>query len=189
MKTLVFFGSSRKKGHTKAMIDLFCEHLGGEIDIVDCYREKNISPCLDCRHCWESADCVIKDDMQKIYKKIDEANNIVLASPMYFHSVPGPMKSILDRLQVYWAGHIMRKDAPPSDIRHGAILMVGGAPSFPNQFEGGGIVLRGILGDLSSDNLGMVCFPNSDKDSIETMVDLKEEIISLANKMKEANKE
>ena len=54
----------------------------------------------------------------------------------------------------------------------GAILMVGGAPSFPNQFLGGELVLKNLLNDLSTECLGEVCLPNSDKDSLETRPDI-----------------
>ena len=102
--------------------------------------------------------------MQEIYKKVDEADNIILAAPMYFHSVPGPMKVLIDRLQVYWAGHL-RNDMPEGFVKKGAILMVGGAPAFENQFLAGEIVMKGVLGDLSADCVGIVAFSNSDKDN------------------------
>ncbi len=185
MKTLVFFGAARKNGHTKKMVNLFVDNLEGEVTIIDCYREKNISPCIDCRYCWKVRGCAIKDDMQNIYKMIDEADNIVLAAPMYFHSVPGPMKSVLDRCQVYWAG-MLRKDHPEKPIKNGAILMVGGAPSFEGQFDGGSIVLRGMLGDFAANHLGTVTLPNSDHDSLETKPEIANEVVELAKRMNTA---
>ena len=186
MKTLVFFGAAREKGHTRAMVDLFLEHLDGEKEIIDAYRTE-VAPCKDCRYCWHKKGCSIKDGMQDIYRKIEEADNIVLASPMYFHSITGELKSLIDRLQVYWAGHV-RNDMPDHFIKKGAILMVGGAPSFENQFLGGELVFKKLLNDLSTEFLGEVCLPNSDVDSLETRPDIKQQVIDLANKMNEANK-
>ncbi len=185
MKTIIFYGAARKNGHTKQMVDLFCEHLEGEVEIIDCYREKNISPCLDCRYCWKVRGCAVKDDMQEYYKKIDAADNIVMASPMYFHCIPGPMKCIIDRLQVYWAA-FLRKDHAEKPTKKGAVLMVGGAPDFKNQFEAGRMVLEGVLGDLEAVCLGNVCLPNSDHDSLQTRPDIAKEIIELAQKMNKA---
>ncbi len=182
MKTLAFFGASRKNGQTKKMLELLLSGIEGEKEIIDCYREKNISPCLDCRYCWKVRGCAVKDDMQPIYKKIDEADIIVLAAPMYFHSVPGPMKSVLDRCQVYWAG-MLRGDHGILPRKKGAILMVGGAPSFPCQFDGGAIVLQGLLGDLEAEHIGTITLPNSDRDSLETRPDIAEEIKALASKL------
>ena len=126
--------------------------------------------------------------MQEIYQKLEAADNLVLASPMYFHSVTGKMKILLDRFQVYWAGHV-RNDMPEHPLRKGAILLVGGAPSFPNQFLGGELVLKNLLSDLSAECLGQVCLPNSDHDSLETRPDIAQQVIALAKKMKAANGE
>ena len=97
------------------------------------------------------------------------------------------MKALIDRFQVYWAGHV-RNDMPEKPVRKGAILMVGGAPSFPNQFLGGELVLKNLLNDLSAEFLGEVCLPNSDHDSLETRPDIAQEVKELAEKMKAANK-
>ena len=173
MKTLVIMGAARKNGHTRQMVDLFLEHLDGEKEIVDAYRT-------------EVQPCVIKDGMQDIYQKLEEADNIVLASPMYFHSITGRMKTLIDRFQVYWAGHV-RQDMPEKMLRRGAILMVGGAPSFENQFLGGEIVLKNLLNDLSAECLGQVCLPNSDRDSLETRKDIADQVIALAEAMNQAS--
>lgn len=186
MKTLVFFGAARQKGHTKQMLDLFLENLEGEVEIIDAYRTE-VEPCKDCRYCWHKKGCSIKDGMQDIYQKIEEADNIVFASPIYFHSITGELKTLIDRLQVYWAS-CLRKDKPESFLRKGAILFVGGAPEFENQFLGGEIVIKNLFNDLSTECLGMVTMPNSDVDSIKTRPDIAEQIVNLAKKMNEANK-
>lgn len=186
MKTLIINGAARKNGHTAKMVQLFAETLGGECEIIEAYRVENIAPCKDCRYCWHKKGCSIKDGMQEIYEKLEQADNIVLASPMYFHSVTGMMKTLIDRFQVYWAGHV-RGDMPEQPVRKGAILMVGGAPSFPNQFLGGELVLKNLLNDLSAECLGEVCLPNSDHDSLETRPDIAQQVRELAEKMKAAN--
>ena len=159
MKTLVIMGAARKNGHTRQMVDLFLEHLDGEKEIVDAYRTE-VQPCMDCRFCWKKKECVIKDGMQDIYQKLEEADNIVLASPMYFHSITGRMKTLIDRFQVYWAGHV-RQDMPEKMLRRGAIL--------------------------SAECLGQVCLPNSDRDSLETRKDIADQVIALAEAMNQAS--
>lgn len=185
MKTLVLFGAAREKGHTRAMVDLFLENLDGDKEVIDAYRT-DVAPCKDCRFCWHKKGCSIKDGMQDIYKKIEEADNIILASPMYFHSISGKLKALIDRLQVYWAGHV-RHDMPEYFTKKGAILMVGGAPSFENQFLGGELVFKNLLNDLSTELLGEVCLPNSDVDSIETRQDIAKKVVELAKKMNKGN--
>lgn len=183
MKTLVFMGAARKNGHTRKMVDVFMEHAKGEVEIIDAYRTADISPCIDCRYCWKVKGCAVKDGMQEIYQKIEEADRIVIASPMYFHCIPGPLKTMFDRLQVYWAGHGPRQDAPGTNIRKGMLMMVGGAPSFEGQFQAGEIVLKGILGDLSTECIGCVTLSNSDQDSLESRPEVKEQIVKLTQEL------
>jgi NAD(P)H-dependent FMN reductase len=181
-KTLVLFGSARRKGNTMVLLDAFLAGSSGEVHIVDAYRTKDVSPCVDCRRCFKQRSCSIQDGMQEIYRRTDEADCIVLAAPMYFHSVPGPMKSILDRYQLYWAGTV-RGDRPPEPTRKGAILMVGGAPSFPGQFEAGEILLRGLLGDLSAECTGIIRAAHSDVDEVAHNKEKKAEALALARKI------
>lgn len=181
MKTLVFFGSARQKGHTKEMMDLLTRQLEGEIEIIDCYHT-SVAPCKDCRYCWHKRGCSIKDGMQAIYEKIESADNIVLASPMYFHTVTGPMKIVLDRLQVYWASHV-RKDKPEVPFKKGAILMVGGAPDFEIQFNAGEQVLINVLKDLDATCEGIVTFANSDYEGLKDRPEVIEAIGSLASRL------
>jgi multimeric flavodoxin WrbA len=171
MKTLVLFGSARENGNTKALLNAFVEGLDGEIEVVDAYRT-SVSPCKDCRYCWHNRGCSIKDGMQDIYKKVDEADNIILASPVYFHSVPGPMKILIDRFQVYWAGHL-RKDHPEKNIKKGVILMVGGAPAFEDQFTAGEAVLKTLLNDFAADCVGVITYPHTDKNPVCENEELK----------------
>ncbi len=183
MNTLIFFGSPRKNGHTHQMLEVLAEHLEGNVEIIDAYRTKNVSPCMDCRHCWKVNKCAIQDGMQEIYEKVEAADTIVIATPMYFHSIPGPLKIILDRLQLYWSGHVVRKDLPKESFRKGALLMTGGAPAFDGQFDAGEFVLNGILQDLNAECAGVVSMPNTDHDSLETRPDLKEQILALAEQL------
>jgi len=181
MKTLVLFGSARENGHTKDLLNIFLEELEGEVEIIDAYRT-SVQPCKDCRFCWHKRGCSIKDGMQEIYKKIDDADNIVLAAPLYFHSVPGPMKVLLDRFQVYWASFV-RKDHPEKNMKKGAILMVGGAPTFENQFLASEIVLKGLLKDFAAECMGVIAFPNTDRNSVNGNEEIKAKTRELAKKL------
>ncbi|ADK80579.1 flavodoxin family protein [Sediminispirochaeta smaragdinae] len=179
MKTLVLYGSARKKGITRSMLDILLAEMGdsaGTVEEIDCYRT-DVAPCIDCRYCWKKRGCSIKDEMQEIYPKMDAADNIIVASPVYFHSIPGKMKVLIDRFQVFWASEV-RKDKPLHSTKRGAALFVGGAPAFEHQFLGAELVIGGLFKDYSTQNLGYVTFANSDRervsDSPETLAQLKE---------------
>lgn len=80
-KTLIINGSPRPNGNTVTLINELKKHLEGEIMELSAFRSK-IAPCVDCRGCWETAKCVVKDEMQVIYE--DDFDNIVIASPVYY---------------------------------------------------------------------------------------------------------
>ena len=83
MKTLIINGSPRVSGDTVSLINRLSENLSGEYRIINTYT-CNISPCVDCRYCKTHAGCAIRDDMQEVYKYIEECDNIVIASTVYF---------------------------------------------------------------------------------------------------------
>ena len=133
MKTLVITGAARKNGHTNQMVKLFLDTLGGEYTIIDAYRAENIAPCKDCRYCWHKKGCSIHDGMDEVYRLLEEADNVVLASPMYFHSITGKMKALIDRFQVYWAGHV-RNDMPEKPLRKAPSSWWAARPASPTSF-------------------------------------------------------
>lgn len=191
MKNLILFGSARNKnGHTKQMLDLFLDNLGGENYIVDAYNvfnsEKPIMPCKDCRYCWKIKGCSIDDMMTEVYQKLEESDNLIVASSVYFASVPGPLKLIIDRFQPYFASYL-RKDKPEKPLRKGALLMVGGAPYEEKQFLGTQLVANNLFNDTDTEIIGDVFLSNSDHDSLDTKKDVYNSVISLSEKMKGAN--
>ena len=58
---------------------------------------KTISPCNGCQKCVKTGKCVIKDDMQTIYKEMLESDGIIWATPVYFWSMSGQTKTAMDR--------------------------------------------------------------------------------------------
>lgn len=126
MRTLIFNGSPRLQGDTAALLARLCAGLPGEIVQVDAYRAK-VSPCVDCRRCWQQLGCVIDDEMQQIYRDIADTDAIVIASPVYFSQLTGPLLSLMSRLQMYFtAAHFLGQSLLPQGRRGGIILCGGG---------------------------------------------------------------
>ena len=65
--------------------------LGGEITQIDAYR-CGIAPCVDCRWCWTHAECALHDGMARVFAEMDAADNLVIASPVYFSELTGPLR-------------------------------------------------------------------------------------------------
>lgn len=187
MKTVVFYGSARKNGNTKDLLNSFFEKLKGNVEVIDAYRTE-ISPCIDCRYCWENRGCSIDDKMQDIYPLINKADNIVFAFPVYFSNAPGPLKNIIDRCQVYWASQL-RGDQFKVGSKKGVILLCGGAPSFNKQFTAAEIVLKGLFGDFEAEIVGKVYVPNTDKVKVQDNKNAKEKAGKIAEKLNNINKD
>ena len=181
MKTLILTGSPRKKGHTAELVQYLTERLTTEVEILSLDHRTDIKPCRDCRYCFSHAACCIQDPMQEIYKKLDEADRIVFAAPVYFYNIPGSMKAVLDRLQVYWAA-IIRGDKPAVH-KKGGMILVGGAPESPRQFDGTIQTLQYMLDDLGAECAGIVTMGNSDKKGLSEREDVKHTLEQLAEKL------
>ena len=125
MKTLIFNGSPRKNGDTVALIKIFTRYLEGEYRIIDAYH-CNIQPCVDCRYCWEKPGCCIDDEMQGVYNYIQECDNVLIASPVYFSELTGQLLAVASRLQTYYCARFFRKQKPIEKSKKGAVILSGG---------------------------------------------------------------
>lgn len=96
---LIISASPRKNGNSDTLCDRFAlgaaekGHSVEKIFIAD----KNIGYCRGCGVCSSAHRCVQKDDMAEILDKMVNADVIVLATPVYFYSMDGQMKTFIDR--------------------------------------------------------------------------------------------
>ena len=123
-KTLIINGSPRPAGNTAYLIGVLRRHLEGEVIEISAFRS-GIAPCVDCRGCWQTAKCVVQDGMQVIYD--DDFDHIVIASPVYYGTLPGSVLSLMSRLQPWHAAMFFLKQ--PLELKRkksAAILTAGG---------------------------------------------------------------
>lgn len=96
---LIISASPRKGGNSDLLCDQF---LQGALDAGHhaekiALREHKINYCLGCGVCNTTHKCVQKDDMAELLNKMVEADVIVLATPVYFYSMDGQLKTFIDR--------------------------------------------------------------------------------------------
>jgi len=133
MKTLIVNGSPRKKGDTASLLNEMKNNLHGEIIELSAYYDK-ISPCIDCRYCWQNGECCIKDDMELIYN--DDYDNLVIASPIYISNLTGPLMNLGSRLQVYYASKRFLGIEKKLKNKTGILILVGGGIGSPDKAIG-----------------------------------------------------
>ncbi|MDR2687577.1 MAG: flavodoxin family protein [Oscillospiraceae bacterium] len=126
MQTLVINGSPKADGDTAALVNELVAHLDGEIRIVS--PGSNISPCVDCRYCWEHTGCALKDEMQDVYEYLITCDNIVFASPIWFSSLSGPFLNMASRIQSVWAAGYFQKKNLILKEKRGVVILVGAQP-------------------------------------------------------------
>lgn len=164
--------SPHKNGNTAILLDSFLKGVSGEVEVINVY-ESNVKPCIDCKYCYNHKECVLKDDMIDIYKKIENSNNIIIASPVYFSFVPAPLKAIIDRLQVGWSGKFIRKDfAQSSKKKIGVLIMTAGA-NMENVFEPTEYAMKQFFSVTGSELVHKIYAINTDKVPVENNEEIK----------------
>jgi len=99
---VAFNGSPRKDGNTSILIKRVFNELekeGIETEFVQ-LSGNDIRGCIACYKCFENKDrhCAVKSDKANEYiEKMDEAEGIILGSPVYFNDVTAEMKALIDR--------------------------------------------------------------------------------------------
>ncbi len=138
MKILAIQGSPRPKtSNTGKILEQFLEGArskGAETEIIY-LKEKNIHPCVGCYTCWTKTPgvCVFKDDMPELLEKVQSANLLVYATPLYIFNVTALLKAFQERLLPLLDPHLVRQ---------------GDAYRHPKRYKGGpsGMVLISTCG-------------------------------------------
>ena len=108
MKRLIIVGSPRSNGRSAHLAEMLFEACidecpDDEVSLAP-VSELAISACVGCDGCKNSEGhvCVFEDDMDEIREILDECDELIVVSPVYFSGAPAPMKALLDRLQPYF---------------------------------------------------------------------------------------
>ena len=131
MKTIAFLGSPRKDGNTELLLKEAIrgvkETSGVDVAVFN-LNLLNIKPCQDCGGCEKTGECILDDDMRKIYPEIRTADRIIFASPIFFFGLSAQSKGMIDRCQSFWCEkYLLKKPIPPGDYgRRGLLIVVGG---------------------------------------------------------------
>jgi len=146
MQTLILNGSPRQDGATAACVRMLKARMPGECAVIEAYRA-GVSPCVDCRHCWTHGACAIRDGMQEAYRMIDRADAVVIASPIYFAELTGPLLVWASRLQHLWvARNISKRPALCEKRRKGGLILVDGGDGHMETAQAMGKRLLRVMG-------------------------------------------
>ena len=162
MRVLGIFGSPRRGGNTDFLLEEALR--GGEKEGAKTERlylsEIAITPCKECHGCDRTGNCVILDDMQKIYPKLLEADVVILASPIFFYGVTAWAKALIDRSQSLWSKKYLLKDpslGKEGKKRKGFFISVG-ATKGKKVFDGAILTVKYFFDVLNADYVGELLF-------------------------------
>ena len=166
MKVLGIAGSPRKGGNTDTLL---AEVLRGaasknaKIKLI-ALRELKIIPCTHSDYCLGTGMCNIQDDMQAVYRELEDADRIILASPVQFMGLTSQMKAMIDRCQSLWARKYILKVLPlnPPKERRGFFISVGGSKA-RGLFEPSLATVKSFFVTLNVVYAGDLLFPGMDE--------------------------
>ncbi len=168
-KLLIVNGSPRKQGCDAKVCEevakLAAKH-GYESETVWAY-DLGIGGCRACMACKSTQKCVQKDCMNDILAKIQDADMLLLATPVYFHAETGPLKTFVDRMYP-----LMRMEPDRTctsfigKVKKAAIVVTCGAPDGNMTFAN--IVTRymGVLKMYGVTDVSGVVIPMANPDTI-----------------------
>ena len=187
MKVLGIAGSPRRDGNTDILL---AETLrgaaskGAEVKTI-VLSELEIDPCTHCDACLAKGKCKIQDDMQMIYREMEKADRIVLASPIHFVGPSAQVKAMIDRCQALWARKYVLKIPPLGDgpEKKGLFIAVGGRKA-PNNFEPALAEIKTLLRIINISYAGELFFNEVDeKGAITEHQDAMEQAFQAGQKL------
>lgn len=181
-KVLALMGSPRKNKFTDNLLDYLLNGMKDlNYDIKKLYlRDLKINHCTGCDNCGRTSNCVFNDDMQDIYDGFDNSDIIIFAAPIYFNSVNGLSKNVIDRCQRYWSiKYTLGQEYKRNFDRKGIFISVGGAPFSHNQFDGTIPVMDFFFKAINADYVGNFFLSNTDRINLENMSEIENELFKI----------
>ncbi len=159
MYILGLSGSPRRHANSESLLDEAlrgAEEAGAETEKLIASRFRKLLPCVNCGHCLKTGRCIVDDEMQEIYPKLEAADGIIVASPIYFMNISAFLKILVDRCQCYWSRkYVLKEPLFPNDpgrIRKGLFLATGGHDK-PVVFKGARMTIKSMFDVLEVEYL------------------------------------
>ena len=149
-KVIGLLGSPLSDGNTAKLLD---RALKGAED-AGCTVEKievgslDFQACQEMMFCKDHDTCIMDDDMQQLYPKFKEMDGLILATPVMTMGIPGKLKSMMDRFQVFFMAKYMRNkpfvSKERSVERKGLFICISGM-KIPEVFLGAKLTVKAFF--------------------------------------------
>lgn len=139
MNVLILSGSRNREGQTARAIDALCKGIAdGRADSEILFlTELNLERCRQCEAdgwgvCRRDGKCSVEDDFQLVVKKVEAADVVVIANPVYFGDQSESMRAFLDRYRRITHIGLITAGRGPGSFPSG-----GGTPAIAVCYAGG----------------------------------------------------
>lgn len=174
MKVLGILGSPRVNGITAKLLNDVLGRFKNKKDWsiynkVKCEKvilnALKISPCRECIGCKTTGECILEDEMREIYKKINKASVIVLASPIFFMSLPAHVKAMIDRCQSIWVKKYILKNRKTKK-KKGIFIAVSGSKR-KDVFKGAISIIKAFFATINASYSEEILLPGTDDEIVK----------------------
>lgn len=109
---LVLTGSPRQLGNSALLADAFIQGAKSAGNAVQVFETAfhPVLPCKACDKCWSNdKPCIFEDDFSKLAPMLEEADVLVLCTPLYWFTMSAQLKAAVDKLYAYVQPNAKRK--------------------------------------------------------------------------------
>ncbi len=162
MKNVLIINSTyRKGGNSQVLAEQFkkgAQEAGNTVTEIN-LRDINLKFCIGCLSCQKTGKCVLDDSVNGLLPIVQNADVLVFATPVYYYSVSGQLKTFLDRLNPLYGRDNKFKEVyllttaadTETSAMDGSIKAVQG---WIDCFEG--VKLSGVVYGVGADAVGTV---------------------------------
>ncbi|MBR5998013.1 MAG: flavodoxin family protein [Deltaproteobacteria bacterium] len=168
LKLVAIHGSPRRNGHSSRLL---AAAIHGARTAGACVEELfpdtlRLAPCREDYGCAIDGHCLIDDDFRQIANQLEHCHGLMVASPVFFGTVPAPLKLLIDRCQCFWVRKYRLHDTALRQ-RPALVIVTAARRKSPQLFEG---VLRPLR--YFCDALNMSVQDSCCYDALEELDDL-----------------
>ncbi len=113
MKNVLIISSSLRGGSNSEILAHEAERgakdAGNVVEFLS-LKGKDIKFCIGCLSCQQTHKCILKDDMADLIGKVQNADAIIFATPIYYYEMSGQLKTFLDRCNPLYSQENKFKD-------------------------------------------------------------------------------
>lgn len=177
MRAIGIIGSPHKNGNSAYLLEIVLKVLEEEFEIEKIFlKDLEIRACEGCYLCEKSGECVIEDDMQKIYPKLEKADVIILSTPSHMGGVASRLRTFMERTWPLRKGRLEGKIG--SYVVVGRRRLGAAISEIEEYFSRLGLIkIPGVIGYAFKE--GEI---EKDKEAIDNAKKLGERILKMVNK-------